>query len=430
MSGGGKGGAQALGAVQNAFGATEKGYDEMYGAMTATPQFQSEFGQLMESMSTTDQKLLSINMLLPIATEKVLSEPAVYTAKRKGILEGYRGKAAGKGIPWKQSVEALRSRGMDIWEQERLACTDPKLAEPAYWEHGGRGTLHSYDEGNCCWEQAFDVAMGAYELVHAHHFPEVPAQECFFKLHRELDDATIDALEGPARVSIDVGCGAGTSTFSLRETLNSRGLESCELTGIDLSTHFLAVARHRLRDGDKKGIAGNLNFLHGNALKVNKRDGEVDIFMASALTHELPKQASEHLVAEAARVLRPGGVFGYFDLNKVQLLRDNPVSNIVDRVAMSNEPFMHEFLAFDLEGSLRKNGFEVTAIRSTNAARWPNWEDCPCRIVIARKKLTASSVLVAPAVRSLAVGQKRASRSKFFFLFGLLLVLAFIRRRR
>merc|ERR1711990_1048131 len=118
-------------------------------------------------------------------------------------------------------------------------------------------------------------------------------------------------------------------------------------------------------------------------------DGEVDIFMASALTHEMPKQASEHLVAEAARVLREGGVFGYFDLNSVQLLRDNPVSNIVDRVAISNEPFLHEFLAFDLEGTLRKNGFDVTSIRSTNEAKWPNWEDCPCRIVIATKRAAA-----------------------------------------
>merc|ERR1712224_1066945 len=106
--------------------------------------------------------------------------------------------------------------------------------------------------------------------------------------------------------------------------------------------------------------------------------------MSSAVTHELPVKASKRLIAEAARVLRPGGVFGYFDLNPVQLLRDNPVSNIVDRVAISNEPFLHEFLAFDLEQTLKANGFELE-IRATNSAKWPDWKDCPCRIVIARK---------------------------------------------
>jgi len=249
-------------------------------------------------------------------------------------------------------------------------------------------------------------------------------------LHRELDNATIDALKGPARVAVDVGCGAGTSTFSLRETLNSRGMQSCDLTGVELSTHFLAVAKHRLQRGDKSGIEGNLDFFHGNALKVNKNDGEVDIFMASALTHELPRQASEHLIAEAARVLRDGGVFGYFDLNPVQLLRDNPVSNIVDRVAIANEPFMHEFLAFDLEGSLSKNGFDVLSIRPTNAERWPDWRDCPCRIVIACKRPTLKALRPQPAAQVLAIPQKRVQRSKLWFLFGLVLVLALIRRRR
>ena len=389
------GATQALGAVQRAFGGAEKGYDEMFGVMAQTPQFQKEFGPVVQKMSDTDQKLLNINTMLPVAKARVLSEPEAWTVKRKAILEGYRDQAAAKGLPWRESMEALRKRGMAVWEKEREECTDPTVQEPAYWEIGGKGTMHSYDDGNCCWEAAFDVAMGAFELVHMHHFPDVPPQECFHALHRKLDDCTIDALKGPARVAVDVGCGGGTSTFSLRETLNSRGLESCELTGFDLSTHFIAVARHRLKNGDRKGIAGKLNFNHGNALAVPKKDGEVDIFMASALTHEMPKQSCEQLFVEAARVLRVGGVFGYFDINPVQLMRNNPVSNLVDRVAISNEPFMHEWLAFDPQEAFRKNGFEVVAIRPTNEAIWPDWQNCPCRIIIARKLPTASDKLVA-----------------------------------
>lgn len=384
---GGKGGGQpqALGAVQQAFGAAEKGYEKAWAAMAATPEFQTEFGDLLEKMSAMDQKLLTIRTLIPVARAKVLSEAEAMSKKRKGILEGYRGKAAGKGIPWKESMDQLRDRGLDVWEKEREACTDNALVYPAYWEQGGKGTLHSYDAGNCCWEAAFDLPCGAYELVHAHHFPDCPAQECFFRLHRELDNATIDALDGPANVVIDVGCGAGTSTFSLRDTLNSRGMTSARLTGIDLCTYFVAVARYRLEAGDKKGTEGSMEFIHGNALQVKNADGAVDIFMASALTHELPQVASQQLIAEAARVLRPGGVFGYFDLNPVQLLRDNPVSNIVDRVAISNEPFMDEFLAFDLEASLKANGLELVQVRSTNSGKWPDWQDCPCRIVVAKK---------------------------------------------
>jgi len=386
-AGGGKGGGktQTLGAVQQAFGAGKEGYDNAWEAMTQTPLFNAEFGDFLEKMSPMDQKLLTIRTLIPVARAKILSEAEATSAKRKGILEGYRGKASGKGIPWKESAEQLRSRGLDIWEKERAACTNPAVVYPSYWDVAGKGTLHSYDAGNCCWEAAFDLPVGAYELVHAHHFPDVPAQECFFKLHRELDMAAIDALEGTPSVVLDVGCGAGTSTFSLRDTLNSRGMTSANLTGVDLCTYFVAMAKYRLEAGDKKGTTGGLEFVHGNALQVPNADGTVDIFMASALTHELPETASKQLIAEAARVLRPGGVFGYFDLNPVQLLRDNPVSNIVDRVAISNEPFMDEFLAFDLEAALKANGLELVQMRSSNTEKWPKWQDCSVRIVVAKK---------------------------------------------
>lgn len=136
----------------------------------------------------------------------------------------------------------------------------------------------------------------------------------------------------------------------------------------------------------KKDTPGGLTFKHGNALQTGFNAGEVDIFMASAVTHEMPEQASEHLIAEAARVLRPGGVLGYFDLNPVQLLRDNPVSNLVDRIAIANEPFFDEFLAFNFESACRKNGLEIVEMRSTNVDKWPEWEDCSCRMIVARKE--------------------------------------------
>jgi len=379
-----------LGAVQQAFGAEEKGYEKIFEAMAGTDEFGKEFGDTFNQLPEGKRKMLAVRTLLPIAREKILSNPQGTSAKRKGILEGYRGKAAGKGIPWKENREKLYARGLDVWEKERAACADGSVQEPSYWQFGGKGTLHSYDEGNCNWDAAFDAAMGAYELVHAHHFPDVPPKECFFQLHRVLDDETIDALEGSkGAVALDVGCGTGTSTFSLRETLNARGLESCKLIGVDLCTHFVAVAKHRIEAGDKQGLPGELQFRHGNALSIGSgvaEAGEVDIFMASALTHELPQWGSTQLIEEAARLLRPGGVFGYFDLNPEQLLRDNPVSNIVDRVAISNEPFLADFLEFNLEETLEANGFDIVKIRSTNVQKWPDWRDCPTRIVIAKKR--------------------------------------------
>jgi len=377
------------GAVQNAFGNETKGYQLIWEGMGATPVFEAEFGEMFRTSSAPLQKLLQVRTFLPLARQKVLNDPAAASKRRTGILNNYKDAAEKIGIPWRMSVADFNRRGIDVWERERKECVDPNVAFPDYWEAGGKGTLHSYDLGNCCWDAAFDAAMGAYELVHAHHFPSLHPKDGFVALHRELDNAAIDALCGSfARVAVDVGCGTGTSTFSFRETLTARGFASCDLTGIDLSSHFIAVARHRHAQGDKQALGGNLKFRHGNALQLASlgfADGQVDVFMASALTHELPQHASGLLVSEAARVLRPGGVFGYFDLNPVQILRDNPVENLVERCAMANEPFFDQFLGFDMEKALKNNGLDVINIRSTNVEKWPNWMDCPCRIIIARK---------------------------------------------
>ena len=48
-------------------------------------------------------------------------------------------------------------------------------------------------------------------------------------------------------------------------------------------------------------------------------------------------------------MLKPGGVLAYLDLNPTQALRDNTVGALAERIALQNEPYYHEYLAFDME---------------------------------------------------------------------------------
>merc|ERR1711937_84861 len=108
--------------------------------------------------------------------------------------------------------------------------------------------------------------------------------------------------------------------------------------------------------------------------------------MASEVTHEMPVHVSRMLLKEVARVLKPGGVFAYMDLNPHQIIKDNPAYNLISRIAMSNEPYFDEYLALNLEASLEDAGFEVVKTEWPNHGKYAESIDCSLRIIIARKR--------------------------------------------
>ncbi|CAE8636444.1 unnamed protein product [Polarella glacialis] len=121
-----------------------------------------------------------------------------------------------------------------------------------------------------------------------------------------------------------------------------------KVTGLDLSEYFVTVAK-QIQKERKSEFTGaiDLEFFHGDALDLKPcgfESGGLDLVMISEVTHEMPKAVAEKLFREAARVLAPGGVLGYLDLNPVQILKDNLVGALVDRVATSNEPYFDQYL--------------------------------------------------------------------------------------
>ena len=161
----------------------------------------------------------------------------------------------------------------------------------------------------------------AFELVHKHHFPALSPENCMAELHRRLDDATLAAVQcGTVSSVLDVGCGGGTSTFSLRESLDRNGFTAAQLVACDLSTHFITVARHRQLHGDMRGDGPEpkwnnerLAFKHGDGLQLRRlgfANESCEVVMLAKVTHEAPTHVNKLLIKEAFRVLKPGGVLG------------------------------------------------------------------------------------------------------------------------
>jgi SAM-dependent methyltransferase len=104
----------------------------------------------------------------------------------------------------------------------------------------------------------------------------------------------LERLVTPAgRDVVDIGCGPGV----LVRELTARG---ARMVGVEISDAQLATAR--ARDG-----ASGARYLVGTAQRLPLRDGSVDVAVFMRTLHHVPVAELGAALAEARRVLRPGG---------------------------------------------------------------------------------------------------------------------------
>jgi SAM-dependent methyltransferase len=150
-------------------------------------------------------------------------------------------------------------------------------------------------------------------LADAGKHPERLAPEDLAPLeefHTGGRQATIDlaARMGlrPGLNLLDIGCGiGGAARFLARE-------HGCQVTGIDLTEEYVAVAKALTR---RVGLEATVSFRKGSALALPFADGEFDgAYMLHVGMNVSDKAA---LFAGVRRVLRPGAVFGIYDVMRL-----------------------------------------------------------------------------------------------------------------
>jgi len=382
---------RAQGQVQAAFASTAD-WESVSLMLREHPVIAEHYRELLDAQSDAESKLLEVRTLVPLAKAAYARKPGALPAKRTGVLTGYKNFADKKGIDWRTNAAALEARGTDVWEAERAALRKPGLRMSEYYLKCYEGPLHSYNEGNGNWMAAFD-APSAYLLVHLHHYPALNPQQAFDALHEEFGRLTLKHLlagEGRPLRCVDIGCGVGTSTFSTVRSLEAMG-RTGSVTGVDLSDYFVTVAEHlrNEREAERNGSV-DLRFVHGDGLDLEASGfgpGSLDCVVVSEVTHEMPKVVSERLFKEVARVLAPGGVLGYLDLNPAQILKENAVGNLVDRIASGNEPYFDEYLELDAAAAMRDAGLVVREETWPHHAKYATLESCSLRILVARKPM-------------------------------------------
>ena len=266
-------------------------------------------------------------------------------------------RAARMGFDWHEEVQRLRSRTPSPnpvparsplapeWDTDRAELTNPDLTYPNYYLK----PFHGYDQGDLCWDAALEAEVAAY-AVNARLWPDAGASG-----RSRLRQSYIDVMQqqlptSPQRI-LDIGCGVGLTTFALQQTY-----PNAEITGLDLSPYFLAVARYRSRQQQL-----NIRWLHADAEQTGLPAASVDLVCAPIFFHELPQDVARRILAEARRLLRPGGHVAIMDINpRSEAYRKMPA--FILTLLKSTEPYFDEYFAFDLEGAIAAAGFQAPRV--------------------------------------------------------------------
>lgn len=146
---------------------------------------------------------------------------------------------------------------------------------------------------------------------------------------------------------LDLACGTGRF---LRETL--RAFPRLQATGLDLSPNYAERARMQVADWPQAEI------VEGLAEALPFKDLSLDIIVSIYLFHELPEKTRKSVRAEAARVLKPGGLFIIAD--SLQFGDNEKLDGILEYFPEGfHEPYYKAYLGWDFGPRMAEAGFEL-----------------------------------------------------------------------
>ncbi len=252
------------------------------------------------------------------------------------------------GLPWREYLDVAPKLFFDWprtnWRIRRGRFDDlPKNAAPERYPRYYRRNFHFQTEGYLghTSAQLYDLQVellfgGTADVMRRRLIPPVVRFA-----RREGYGRT-----RPMKV-LDVACGTGHLL-----TMLGAALPDAQLVGVDLSPHYVARARATIpRDL-------NVSLLTDNAERLPFIDGHFDAAVNVFLLHELPGDVRARVLAEMARVVRPGGLVVVAD--SIQL-HDAPELEREMRAFPESfhEPYYLSYLRDDIATRLRAAGLRI-----------------------------------------------------------------------
>ncbi|MCW2243015.1 class I SAM-dependent methyltransferase [Azospirillum canadense] len=209
---------------------------------------------------------------------------------------------------------------------------------------------------------------------------------------REATDELGRALGLEAALTVlDVGSGLGGPSRRLAD------VHGCRIVGIDLTDEYCRTATVL---ADRVGLGGVVEYRQGSALDMPFAAASFDRVYTQHVAMNIADKP--RLYAEIARVLKPGGLFGLYDLLQ------GPGGTVHFPVPWARDPAT-SFLATpdELRGLLADSGLEVVGWRDTSADGRAWFQSLRDRLASEGPPPIGFHLLLGPDFRDMARNQVR-----------------------
>lgn len=171
--------------------------------------------------------------------------------------------------------------------------------------------------------------------------------------HRELAERTKMPEDGKVDRILEIGCSVGQLACEHKK-LNP----NAEVWATDISAPMVRYGHWRAIQQDL-----DVNFAQMASEALEFPDNHFDLVTAHILFHEIPRPVIEKTLAEAFRVLRPGGTFVLWDFSTTS--EDHPgyggFLGLMDS-ADNGEPYAPGFVTMGVEKTIEDTGFVIRSI--------------------------------------------------------------------
>ncbi|MDB9315739.1 methyltransferase domain-containing protein [Spirulina sp. CS-785/01] len=209
------------------------------------------------------------------------------------------------------------------WERECDRIANPQLVYPAYYKQNFHGIPGGY---------LTPEAAVSYDPITQYFLP--PNEDW-------VRQAALAPIGGVPRRILDLGCGTGSTTLRLKQAF-----PHAEVIGLDLSPYMLFMGEYKAQQQNMK-----ITWRHAKAEATGFPDASFDVVTAALLFHEIPVSIAPHILAEAFRLLTPGGQLVILDGHQTTLHQMTWLTEIFE------EPYIQEYASGKLEKWLEEAQF-------------------------------------------------------------------------